>query len=144
MRYRTSKFLIAILLIASGSMSMAGTASAHQSGCHTWHSCPSDTGAYVCGDLGHYSECPVTVSPAVQYVPPTVQYVPTSLRYNQPFIGVPRTRKQLLNCAVVGNNRSHIYHFKGSSYIRQMTVSGKHCFLDAEDAEDAGFRASMR
>ena len=31
---------------------------AHQSGCHRWHSCPSDTGSYVCGDLGYYSQCP--------------------------------------------------------------------------------------
>jgi hypothetical protein len=33
-------------------------ASAHRSGCHRWHSCPSDSGSYVCGDLGYYSECP--------------------------------------------------------------------------------------
>lgn len=26
---------------------------AHQSGCHRWHSCPSDSGSYVCGDAGH-------------------------------------------------------------------------------------------
>jgi hypothetical protein len=31
---------------------------AHQSGCHRWHSCPSDTGSYVCGDLGYCSQCP--------------------------------------------------------------------------------------
>ncbi len=31
---------------------------AHQDGCHRWHSCPSDTGSYVCGDLGYCSECP--------------------------------------------------------------------------------------
>jgi hypothetical protein len=28
---------------------------AHQSGCHRWHSCPSDTGSYICGDLGYCS-----------------------------------------------------------------------------------------
>src|SRR5207253_526843 len=33
-------------------------ADAHRSGCHRWHSCPSDNGSYVCGDLGYYSECP--------------------------------------------------------------------------------------
>jgi hypothetical protein len=33
-------------------------ADAHRSGCHRWHSCPSDTGSYVCGDLGHCSGCP--------------------------------------------------------------------------------------
>src|SRR2546427_3448941 len=33
-------------------------ASAHQSGCHRWHSCPSDTGGYTCGDTGYCSQCP--------------------------------------------------------------------------------------
>jgi hypothetical protein len=31
---------------------------AHRSGCHRWHSCPSDTGSYVCGDSGYCSQCP--------------------------------------------------------------------------------------
>ena len=34
-------------------------AEGHQSGCHRWHSCPSHSGSYTCGDLGHeckYSE----------------------------------------------------------------------------------------
>jgi hypothetical protein len=46
---------------------------AHRDGCHRWHSCPSDTGSYVCGDTGHYSECPsatpVTPKPALPRVP---------------------------------------------------------------------------
>ena len=33
-------------------------ANAHRSGCHRWHSCPSDTGKYVCGDKGYCSQCP--------------------------------------------------------------------------------------
>ena len=45
--------LIVILAIVS-----IGTAFAHRSGCHRWHSCPSDRGTYVCGDLGHCSQCP--------------------------------------------------------------------------------------
>jgi DNA/RNA endonuclease G (NUC1) len=31
---------------------------AHRSGCHRWHSCPSDSGSYICGDTGHCSQCP--------------------------------------------------------------------------------------
>src|SRR5262249_11775946 len=31
---------------------------AHRSGCHRWHSCPSDTGSYVSGDTGYCSGCP--------------------------------------------------------------------------------------
>ena len=34
------------------------TANAHRSGCHRWHSCPSDRGTYVCGDKGYCSQCP--------------------------------------------------------------------------------------
>jgi hypothetical protein len=33
-------------------------AEAHRSGCHRWHSCPSDSGSYVCGDIGYCSGCP--------------------------------------------------------------------------------------
>lgn len=36
---------------------LAAPAQAHRSGCHRWHSCPSDSGSYVCGDLGYTSEC---------------------------------------------------------------------------------------
>jgi endonuclease YncB( thermonuclease family) len=31
--------------------------SGHRDGCHRWHSCPSDSGGYVCGDLGYDDEC---------------------------------------------------------------------------------------
>ena len=31
---------------------------AHRSGCHRWHSCPSDSGSYICGDTGRCSACP--------------------------------------------------------------------------------------
>jgi len=31
---------------------------AHRSGCHRWHSCPSDTGSYICGDLGYPCKYP--------------------------------------------------------------------------------------
>lgn len=46
----TSLFLIVLIPLS--------TVSAHRSGCHRWHSCPSDTGSYVCGDLGYTSGCP--------------------------------------------------------------------------------------
>ena len=43
--------LVALLLLPY-------VADAHRSGCHRWHSCPSDSGTYVCGDVGHCSYCP--------------------------------------------------------------------------------------
>ena len=41
----------ALMVLAS-----AAVGHAHRSGCHRWHSCPSDTGSYVCGDLGYYED----------------------------------------------------------------------------------------
>lgn len=51
--------------------------SAHRSGCHRWHSCPSDTGSYVCGDSGHPCKYPTypksggVILPNTQ-IPPSV------------------------------------------------------------------------
>lgn len=32
--------------------------SAHKDGCHSKHSCPSDSGSYTCGDTRYCSQCP--------------------------------------------------------------------------------------
>ncbi len=62
----------AVCVIAVGPATAAG---AHQSGCHRWHSCPSDTGSYVCGDLGYDSGCPVTTGVEEQpAAPPVMSY----------------------------------------------------------------------
>ena len=47
--------MIVTLLAASPSMDF--DAFGHQDGCHRWHSCPSDSGSYTCGDKGYCSEC---------------------------------------------------------------------------------------
>jgi hypothetical protein len=59
----TKKTFIALLILfltTIGFIQVGHTqgAYAHQSGCHRWHSCPSDTGSYVCGDLGYDTYCP--------------------------------------------------------------------------------------
>jgi micrococcal nuclease len=48
------KVIILIILV----LLLSFLADAHRSGCHRWHSCPSDSGSYVCGDLGYCSQCP--------------------------------------------------------------------------------------
>ena len=45
------------LLIITLSFFSASLVEAHRSGCHRWHSCPSDSGSYTCGDTGHCSGC---------------------------------------------------------------------------------------
>jgi hypothetical protein len=47
-------FLVIVGLVLIG---LESDADAHRSGCHRWHSCLSDTGSYVCGDLGYCSGC---------------------------------------------------------------------------------------
>ncbi len=50
--------VIALIIISILALSVMQTpAFGHRSGCHRWHSCPSDTGSYTCGDTGHCSEC---------------------------------------------------------------------------------------
>ncbi len=44
-------FILLFLLISL-------SAHAHRSGCHSKHSCPSDNQSYICGDIGHCSQCP--------------------------------------------------------------------------------------
>ena len=46
-------FLFALALIV-----LPWEASSHRSVCHRWHSCPSDSGTYICGDQGYCSQCP--------------------------------------------------------------------------------------
>jgi hypothetical protein len=53
----TSLNFLARLAFISGVLAVSAPAMAHRSGCHRWHSCPSDTGSYVCGDTGHSNEC---------------------------------------------------------------------------------------
>lgn len=57
------RLLVLILFVMMIFLILVPDASAHQSGCHRWHSCPSDTGSYVCGDLGYTSQCPSYYSP---------------------------------------------------------------------------------
>jgi hypothetical protein len=47
----------ALIVVALACGAVAAEVLAHPDGCHRWHSCPSDDGSYVCGDLGHCSEC---------------------------------------------------------------------------------------
>jgi hypothetical protein len=87
----TARILLTGGLVALGVFGTASPASAHRDGCHRWHSCPSDSGSYVCGDTGYSSECGLpTSTPTAEYVPPT--YVPPST-YPPPTYNPPPTYK---------------------------------------------------
>lgn len=50
-------FVFGLSLLGSTVIFNTPSVSAHQSGCHSWHSCPSDSGSYTCGDTGYTSGC---------------------------------------------------------------------------------------
>ncbi len=130
------KILIPLLLAV---LVLPFSASAHRSGCHRWHSCPSDTGSYVCGDLGYTSGCPITNTVPT---PNNYETLPSTSVTSDYFVGIPKTRADLNNCLIVGNYTSHIYHLKGSKYIKGMVLKKKKCFSTEIEAKDAGFRKS--
>lgn len=122
--------------------------SAHRSGCHSWHSCPSDSGSYTCGDKGYCSGCPNNqycknqqYSPAP--IPAPKKVAPTSTAASV-IIGAPKNVTELYKCLVVGNKKTKIYHLKGGSYIRQMNVKDKECFASQDDAAKKGYRKALR
>ena len=56
MKTKPLTFLLALTFLFIGFYIVI--AEAHRSGCHRWHSCPSDSGSYICGDIGYCSACP--------------------------------------------------------------------------------------
>ncbi|MFQ5961282.1 MAG: thermonuclease family protein [Candidatus Methylomirabilales bacterium] len=76
-------------------MLISVSALAHRSGCHRWHSCPSDHGTYVCGDLGYCSGCPDNQYCLNRQPRPVLREVPKeSLKQEAP--------KSVLSVQVVG------------------------------------------
>ena len=63
------KTIIAATAAALPIFLSVNAALAHQSGCHRWHSCLSDTGSYVCGDLGYSTYCGTSLQTAPQIKP---------------------------------------------------------------------------
>jgi hypothetical protein len=47
---------------------------AHRSGCHRWHSCPSDSGSYTCGDAGYPCRYPTYPASGGVIYPPSGYY----------------------------------------------------------------------
>lgn len=56
------------------------------------------------------------------------------------FIGTPKTKTDLLNCFVVGNNTTKKYYVRGSKTIKTMVPKGKQCFVDENAAKKLKFK----
>jgi len=72
MRSREKQWLL--LIVGLLVLVMPFFVSAHRSGCHRWHSCPSDSGSYTCGDAGHPCQYPTYPASGGVVYPPSGYY----------------------------------------------------------------------
>lgn len=109
------------------------TASAHRDGCHRWHSCASDTGSYVCGDLGYTSECgggvvTTTTTSSVGSSPPrsaTDDVVAEPLDFTpppRPSVTTPTVSGRRVTLTVSAEARSTITVYQGSVVVAETKV----------------------
>ena len=68
------KKIVLFLGIAFLVFSVFNPVSAHRSGCHRWHSCPSDSGSYTCGDAGYPCQYPTYPASGGVIYPPSGYY----------------------------------------------------------------------
>ena len=99
MQKSSAKITLSIVLLLTMVLP-SSKVEAHRNGCHRWHSCPSDSGSYVCGDLGYSSQCP----PSNQNNSPTSG---TELLYSQHMkIGNNAIQKQDYQSALINFKRA--------------------------------------
>jgi hypothetical protein len=121
---------------------------AHRSGCHRWHSCPSDHGTYTCGDLGYCSACPD--NQYCMYGSPKSGNAPSSRAASPPLPSQPgkpaakatRAAPSLLEGSgdVRGNQRSRIYQVPGCPDYAEMHLAAAVTFPSEAEAQQAGYR----
>src|SRR4051812_33083480 len=129
-RRRVHVLLGALLLSGLPVMSGAVTApaaQAHQDGCHRWHSCPSDTGSYECGDLGDFSECggavpqdTTTPEPAPEPAPVVDYDPPRRPRFGHALSGL----RGLVRIPVRAEAGSRLVVRSGSRTLATLTATG--------------------
>ena len=67
------KYLLLIIILGALFLTISPVF-AHRSGCHRWHSCPSDSGSYTCGDAGHPCQYPTYPASGGVVYPPSGYY----------------------------------------------------------------------
>ncbi len=74
MKRKIEKILLCLCVVFWGLIFVVDPAFAHRSGCHRWHSCPSDSGSYTCGDAGHPCQYPTYPASGGVIYPPSGYY----------------------------------------------------------------------
>src|SRR2546426_3185117 len=124
----------------------ASSSDAHRSGCHRWHSCPSDTGSYVCGDTGHCSACPDNEY-CLASTPRQAQAQPGQPQQARPGVApkdawtCPTTQPIKGNFTTYSGERC-IYHVPGGQFYGK--TKPERCYATGEEARQDGCRRSRR
>jgi hypothetical protein len=144
------RHLLVLMLwtVSVTSVLVSAPAHAHRSGCHRWHSCPSDHGTYTCGDLGHCSACPDNHycthgspksgnAPSSRTASPNLPSQPV-----QPAAKTTRTPPSLPEGSgdVRGNQRSRVYQVPGCPDYAAMNPAAVVTFPSEAEAQHAGYR----
>ena len=145
-RTATVAVVVAVAIAMSG-----GVAFGHRSGCHRWHSCPSDTGSYACGDLGHCSACPDNQYCEAGQPRSTSSEAPrtdaTGRGGSRP--GVPPATRTTCraDAPIKGNFTTYsgercIYHTPAGQYYGR--TNPERCYATEAEAKEDGCRPSKR
>lgn len=121
-RARLSALAVAVLVVVSCVVAWSSPAVAHRDGCHRWHSCPSDTGSYICGDTGYFSECGYTSLPE-ETVAEEEEYDYEAP--SRPTVSEPKTRPSgQLAVAVTAEAGSEVVVKSGGKTVYETTATG--------------------
>jgi hypothetical protein len=130
-----------LFLVAAPDISLG-----HRSGCHRWHSCPSDTGSYTCGDLGKCSGCSDNqYCQAGQAKGRAAQEGPTEAAAAQPGVPPQSAWSCPLTHPIKGNFTTHsgepcIHHVPGGEFYDK--TKPERCYVTEADAVRDGCRRS--
>lgn len=121
------------------------TSVGHRSGCHRWHSCPSDTGSYTCGDLGKCSSCPD--NQYCQAGRPKSRSTQERAEATESQVGISpqSTWSCPLTHPIKGNFTTHsgepcVYHVPGGDFYDK--TKPERCYVSEADAVRGGCRRS--
>jgi hypothetical protein len=138
---------LALALVLLGALPYAVLA--HRSGCHRWHSCPSDRGTYTCGDLGYCSACPDNQycearQPRAAQAP--AQQSPQS-EAGRPGVPPQSAWQCPLTHPIKGNftpssGERCIYHVPGGEFYSR--TKPERCYVTGDEAVRDGCRRSKR
>lgn len=117
----TKGLLCFLVVLAAGAVALPQAALAHRSGCHNLHTCPSDTGSYVCGDLGYVCDGATSlgdIKPETVHVPLLVESI-----FGQTFGRVPNIAESAYWKARFRAEKDSIYKIRRTMAWHQVNGS---------------------